>query len=286
MAWQRALNAMVANTPLTPDPGGLLPWLGPVLEQWHRDALSLVLLLPRPFVLFMVVPFLSRKMIPGSVRRGVIFLLGILMLPLAGSAEGITPVQAIGIAAKEGLIGLLLGLGLGVFMWAVHSVGDLVDFHTGASNAQFFDPAFGHQGGPTGQFLGWVMAVLFVSAGGLTGVVALIAESYRIWPLGAALPDLPRLLEAFAIYEADSLFNWIVKLGAPVLMVLMLVDFGLGLLGRFVPQFNVFVIAQPLKSLVAIFMILLCLGLLNEALLQVVRPGTDVFSVWRSLAER
>jgi type III secretion protein T len=271
---------------MTPDPGGLMPWLSPVLEQWHRDALAVVLLMPRPFVLFMVVPFLSRQMIPGSVRRGVIFLLAILMLPLAGSAEGVTPVQAMAIAAKEGLIGLLLGLGLGVFLWAVQSVGDLVDFHTGASNAQFFDPAFGHQGGPTGQFLGWLMAVLFVSAGGLTGVVALLAESYRVWPLAAALPDLPRLLEAFAIHQADTLFNWIVKLGAPVLMVLMLVDYGLGLLGRFVPQFNIFVIAQPLKSLVAIFMLLICMSLLHETLLEFIRPGTNVLSVWRSLAER
>jgi type III secretion protein T len=271
---------------LPPDTGGLLAWLGPVLEQGHRDALALVLLLPRPFVLFLVVPFLSRTMIPGSVRRGLVFLLGLLMLPLAGPATGVTPAEALVIAAKEGFIGLVLGLGLGVFMWAVQSVGDLVDFHTGASNAQFFDPAFGHQGGPTGQFLGWVMAVLFVSAGGLTGVVGLIAESYRVWPLASSMPDLPRLLEAFAIHQADSLFNWIVKLGAPVLMVLMLVDFGLGLLGRFVPQFNVFVIAQPLKSLVAIFMLLICLGLLNEALLDIVRPGTNVLDVWRSLSQR
>jgi type III secretion protein T len=277
---------MDAERMLPPDTGGLLAWLGPVLEQGHRDALALVLLLPRPFVLFLVVPFLSRTMIPGSVRRGLVFLLGLLMLPLAGPATGVTPAEALVIAAKEGFIGLVLGLGLGVFMWAVQSVGDLVDFHTGASNAQFFDPAFGHQGGPTGQFLGWVMAVLFVSAGGLTGVVGLIAESYRVWPLASSMPDLPRLLEAFAIHQADSLFNWIVKLGAPVLMVLMLVDFGLGLLGRFVPQFNVFVIAQPLKSLVAIFMLLICLGLLNEALLDIVRPGTNVLDVWRSLSQR
>ncbi|MGM9487406.1 type III secretion system export apparatus subunit SctT [Ideonella sp. YS5] len=277
---------MGAEAPLSPDAGGMLAWLGPVLEQAHRDALAMVLLLPRPFVLFLVVPFLSRTMIPGSVRRGLVFLFGILMLPLAGPATGVTPAEALVIAAKEGLVGLVLGLGLGVFMWAVQSVGDLVDFHTGASNAQFFDPAFGHQGGPTGQFLGWVMAVLFVSAGGLTGVVGLIAESYRVWPLAAPMPDLPRLLEAFAIHQADSLFNWIVKLGAPVLMVLMLVDFGLGLLGRFVPQFNVFVIAQPLKSLVAIFMLLICLGLLNEALLDIVRPGTNVLDVWKSLSQR
>ena len=270
---------------LAADSGGMMAWLSPVMAQLHRDALALVLLLPRPFVLFLVVPFLSRTMIPGSVRRGVVFTLGILMLPLAGSAEGVTPVMGLVIAAKEGLIGLLLGLGMGVFMWAVHSVGDLVDFHTGAANAQFFDPAFGHQGGPTGQFLGWVMAVLFVSAGGLNGVVGLIAESYRVWPLAAPLPDLPRLLEAFAIHEADTLFSLIVKFGAPVLMVLMLVDLGLGLLGRFVPQFNVFVIAQPLKSLVAIFMLLICLGLLYEALSDFVRPGTNVLAVWRSLAE-
>lgn len=261
--------------------GGVMAWLGPVIAQWHRDAFALVLLLPRPFVLFLVVPFLSRTMIPGSVRRGVVFMLGMLMLPLAGPAEGVAPLQAMVIAAKEGLIGLMLGLGLGVFMWAIHSVGDLVDFHTGAANAQFFDPAFGHQGGPTGQFLGWLMAALFVSAGGLNGVVGLLAESYRVWPLASPLPDLPRLLQTFAIHEADSLFNWIVKLGAPVLMVLMLVDLGLGLLGRFVPQFNVFVIAQPLKSLVAIFMLLVCLGLLHEAVGEFVRPGADLLARWR-----
>ena len=57
---------------LATDSGGMMAWLGPLLTQWHRDALAVVLLLPRPFVLFMVVPFLSRKMIPGAVRRGLI----------------------------------------------------------------------------------------------------------------------------------------------------------------------------------------------------------------------
>jgi type III secretion protein T len=266
------------------DGQGAMAWLGPLLALWHRDALALVLLMPRPFVLFLTVPFLSRAMIPGVVRRSLVFLLAMLMLPLAGPAEGVTPVQALAIAAKEGLVGLLLGLGLGIFLWAVHSVGDLVDFHTGASNAQFFDPAFGHQGGPTGQFLGWLMAVLFVSAGGLTGVVAMLVESYQVWPLASPMPDLPRLLQAFAIQQADSLFNWIVKLGAPVLMVLMLVDLGLGLVGRFVPQFNIFVIAQPLKSLVAVFMLLLCLGLMHEALAGFLRPGGALMQPWKALA--
>lgn len=273
----------VANPSEVAAASDAMAWLGPVIAQWHRDALSVVLLMPRPFVMFLVVPFLSRTMIPGAVRRAVVLLLAMLMLPMAGSAEGVSAVQGLVLAAKEGLIGLVLGLGLGVFLWAIQSVGDLVDFHTGSANAQFFDPAFGHQGGPTGQFLGWMMAVLFVSAGGLNAVVGMLAESYRVWPLNATLPDLPRLLQAFAIHEADSLFNWIVKLGAPVLMVLMLVDLGLGLLGRFVPQFNVFVIAQPLKSLVAIFMLLLCLGLLQEAATEFLRPSTNVLSVWRSL---
>ena len=242
----------------------------------RTTALRLLLLTPRPWVMFQVAPFLSPALIPGSIRRGLVLMIALLTLPLASDVVALPVADMAVLMFKEALVGLMLGLGMGVFVWAVQSVGDFIDFHTGASNAAFFDPAFGHQGGPTGQFLGWLAMALFLTSGGLVTVMGLLVESYRVWPQGALTPDLTRLIAVFAIHEGESLFTWIVKLGAPVLLILMLVDMGLGLIGRFVPQLNIFIISQPLKSLVAVFMLLVSLGLLYETLHEFMRPDASV----------
>ena len=45
---------------------------------------------------------------------------------------------------------------------------------------------------------------------------------------------------------------------------MFMVEFGLGLVGRFAPQLNVFFLAMPIKSGVAIFMLILLIGLIFE----------------------
>jgi type III secretion protein T len=186
------------------------------------------------------------------------------------------------IAAKEALIGVLIGLGFGVFIWAIQSAGDLIDFQTGAGNAAFFDPAAGHEGGPTGNFLGWLVITLFVSAGGLLVLIGVLIDSYRIWPVASFFPKIGAVIEQFAVRQGDSLFLWIVKLSAPVIFVLLLVDLGMGLVARIAPQLNVFVFAQPLKSLLATLMMLLFLFFLYDSLQIFLRVDNSVLNFLRS----
>jgi type III secretion protein T len=176
----------------------------------------------------------------------------------------------------------MLGLGFGIFIWAIQSVGDLIDFQTGAGNALFFDPVGGHEGGPTGGFLGWLAITLFVSAGGLLAMLGVVVDSYRLWPVASFFPDLGKVLEEFAIRQGDTLFLWIVKLAAPVILVLVLVELGMGLISRIAPQLNVFVFAQPLKSLLATLMLMLFLFFLYESLQDFMRPSNGVLEFLRS----
>jgi type III secretion protein T len=215
-------------------------------------------------------------------RNGLVLMLAIFMSPVAGDM----PAMAIGtwllIAAKEALIGLLLGLGFGIFIWAIQSVGDLIDFQTGSANAPFFDPVGGHEGGPTGQFLGWVVITLFMSVGGMLAMVGVIVDSFRIWPVASFFPNVGAVLEQFAVRQGDTLFLWTVKLAAPVILVLLLVELGIGLIGRVAPQLNVFVFSQPLKSLLANLMILLFLYFIYESLQEFLRPENGVLDFLRS----
>jgi len=209
-------------------------------------------------------------------------MLAIFISPIAGDLPSLTLVSWAAIAAKEAFIGVLLGLGFGIFIWAIQSVGDLIDFQTGSANAPFFDPVGGHEGGPTGGFLTRVVITLFVSSGGLLAMVGVIVDSFRIWPVGSFYPHVGEVIEQFAVQQGDTLFLWTVKLAAPVILVLLLVEVGMGLIGRAAPQLNVFVFTQPLKSLLANSMLLLFLYFLYDSLLEFLRPENGVLDFLRA----
>lgn len=242
---------------------------------------SVALTMPRLLSMFAVVPFLSGQMLTGWVRGGLLTMLALFMSPVAGEMPPFSLSSWLFIVAKEALIGTLLGLGFGIFIWAIQSVGDLIDFQTGSGNASFFDPAAGHENGPTGEFLGWVAISLFVIGGGLLAMIGVMVDSYRLWPVASFFPDLSGVLEQFAIRQGDTLFQWIVKLAAPVLLVLLLVELGAGLIGRAAPQLNVFSAIQPLKGLMATLMMMLFLQFVYESLQQFLRPDNGVLEYLR-----
>jgi type III secretion protein T len=183
---------------------------------------AVALAMPRLLAIFSIVPFFSGTMLTGAVRSGLLLMIALFISPVVGDVQPMSLITWGAIAAKEALIGLMLGLGFGVFIWAMQSVGDLIDFQTGSSNASFFDPVAGHENGPTGEFLGWLVICLFVSAGGLLAMLGVIVDSYRLWPVVSFFPDLGAVLQEFVVREGDTLFQWIVKLASPVLFVLLL----------------------------------------------------------------
>jgi len=250
-----------------------------VLEQLF---VPIALTLPRVLSVFAVVPFFTTSLISGLTRNGIVVVLALFISPVVGELGPMSAPMWILIAAKEALIGVLLGLGFGIFIWAIQSVGDLIDFQTGSANAPFFDPVGGHQGGPTGQFLGWVVITLFMSVGGLLAMVGVIVDSFRIWPVASFFPNVGAVLEQFAVRQGDTLFLWTVKLAAPVILVLLLVELGIGLIGRVAPQRNVFVFSQPLKSLLANLMLLLFLYFVYDSLQEFLLPENGVLDFLRS----
>lgn len=254
----------------------------PAFAQPEQLLASVALTLPRLFAVFTVTPFLSPNVITGLSRNALTLMLALFMSPLAGDMPSLSMAMWLAIAGKEALIGVMLGLGFGIFFWAIQSVGDLIDFQTGTGNAAFFDPVAGHDNGPTGEFLGWVVINLFVSAGGMLALVGAVVDSYRLWPVADFFPDLARVIEAFAIRQGDTLFTWIVKLAAPVILVLLLVELGAGLLQRVAPQLNVFQGTQSLKGLLATLMMLLFMFVLWDSLQQFLRPDNGVLEFLRS----
>jgi type III secretion protein T len=76
----------------------------------------------------------------------------------------------------------------------------------------------------------------------------------------------------FLEQQMGSLFNNMLKLAAPVLIVVMLIDVGIGLLSRSAEKLEPASLAQPIKGVVAVLMLLVMVSVVFEPLRQYLVP--------------
>ncbi|MBO8416318.1 MAG: type III secretion system export apparatus subunit SctT [Proteobacteria bacterium] len=162
---------------------------------------------------------------------------------------------------KECLIGFVLGYVSSCIFYAVMSAGIIIDNQRGASQAQSPDPFGGAESSPLGTALLLAMVTLFFSSGAFMNFLAIFYSTYTLWPPAALLPGLLYSnLSIFAIENLDYLMLHALLLCAPFVLVALMCDVALGLINRFAPQLNVFILSMPIKSGACAFLILFYLG--------------------------
>ncbi|MEE4379294.1 MAG: type III secretion system export apparatus subunit SctT [Candidatus Competibacteraceae bacterium] len=234
--------------------------------------LALTLALPRMLTVFTVLPFLAEPVLPGLIRTGICISLTVVVLPLvdtqlAGVTLGAT--AFIVLIAKETILGLLIGYLIGLGFWTVGSVGSFIDNQRGALSAQLFYPLVGEQTSPLGGFLTQTMATLLFASGGFLSLMQLLYLSYVSWPVPSYYPMFNWAAVGFLLEQMDLLMYVMLLLAGPAVIIMLLAELGMALIGRFVPQINVFLLAMPVKSALA----LLLLVLYMTAMLHYVRDG-------------
>ncbi|MCO4891645.1 MULTISPECIES: type III secretion system export apparatus subunit SctT [Cupriavidus] len=259
-----------------------------LLFQWGREVIMpIVMVMPRLLTAFTVLPFLSQQAIPGVARNGIVLAIALFVSPgaridLDAVAGGLWLV----LIFKEAFIGLLLGMAFGLFFVALQMIGELIDFQTGSGNATFFDPVTQQEDGPMENLLSHFGIALFAALGGFIAMTGVIVESFAFWPVMSFGPEMSLASMGFANLYAGTLFSWVVKLAAPILLLLVIVELGFALIARFVPQFDVFQFAQPVKISVAFLMLVLMLAVMVDTLQGFLRPDNILIEMLRRGAAR
>ena len=212
-----------------------------------------------------VVPFMSNQLIQARVRNSIVFSWGIIIYPIVSPTldiEGMSFMTLLSIVVKEIIIGVLVGFLAAKMFWIAMSVGFFIDNQRGASMASVHDPTSGEQTSPFGLFFQQTLIVLFYTSGGFLVFLGGIFQSYLVWPIDSFFPQFADAFPGFFLDVADDVMLTVVVLAAPVVITVFVTEFGLGLMNRFAPQLNVFVLAMSVKSLVAIIVLLIYLPLL------------------------
>jgi flagellar biosynthetic protein FliR len=219
---------------------------------------TFVLVLARIVGLTLLAPVLGSQMVPSRVRIALVVFLTIAMLPAIAAAGGAAPelhstVALLLALAAETSVGLLLGLVAQLIFAAVQMAGELAGMQMGLGMASLIDPQDHEHTVVLAQWQGTLALLLFLAVDGHHVLIQAVAESFRRMPAGAA--TLSRAGLGMAIAFASDLFVLALKLAAPVLILVLLVNATLGALTKLIPQLNVMVVGFPINVAAGLFIL-------------------------------
>ncbi len=247
----------------------------------QHAVLMLALCSTRLFAVYMVLPATSSQTIQGRMRGGLAMCLGFFIAwgQPAVMVKTMTITSLALMVGKEAFLGLLLGYAASTVFWVAEGVGVLIDNQAGYNNVQQTNPLSGQQSTPIGNLLGQLAISGFYMLGGMLVLTNIIFESFKWWPLASMTPVWTAVLEDFIRIQTGHYLELTVKIAAPALLVLVLVDLGFGILSKTAEKLEPNSLAQPVKGAVAIAM----LSLLVAVFFAQVRPALALHTLAREM---
>jgi flagellar biosynthetic protein FliR len=227
------------------------------------------ILLVRPGALMMVGPGLGGQQVPPQVRIALTVLLGLVLAPSV-TIPGGPSVGLVAVVIREVAIGLALGLAARAVIAGAELAGHICSQQIGFSYAATVDPEGGARNTALASLYGLLATFTWLAIGGHHLLIRALDASYTGLPIGGGGIDASLVGSVRDVLSV--VFVTGLRLAAPLVAVLMLVEVAVGLISRAAPALNFFVIGYPVRLVVGLFVVAIAIATL---------PG-----VVRSLTER
>jgi len=238
-----------------------------VFSDLQRLVTTILIASPRLLIVLWMLPFLTESVMQGTLRN--VFGVSLVVFTYPGiywqlPAGGLEILPMLAIFMKEVFIGGLIGFVAAGAFWIASSIGFLIDLQRGAFVATLFTPVFRGQVSPLGSLLLQTLTVLFFISGGFLVLLNGIYSSYTFWPILDFFPNINSKLLIYIVEQFQLIAYLSIFLAMPVLIVMFLIDFIMGLINRFVPQLQVFFLSLPIKGMLAIFILIIYMGVFGN----------------------
>ena len=212
-----------------------------------------------PFVrvgaLVLAAPVLSSRQTPVLFRISFVLVLTWVLVPVLPAPPVVDAFshQALVILLQQVLVGVLMGFILQMVFAALIFGGQVIAYSMGLGFASMMDPQNGVQVPVVSQFYLILATLLFLVLNGHLVLIEILAQSFHTFPV--ALDGISQNgLEAL-IGWASRMFTAGLLMALPVMAALLLVNLGLGIIGRAAPQLNIFAVGFPMTILIGFVLI-------------------------------
>ena len=235
------------------------------------------LIFARVAAIIMLLPGIGDSSVPPRIRLGFAFLMALMLMPVIargmvvpGTVSGVG-----GAVIKEILIGLMIGGILRMFLSSLTATGEIISIQTTLAFAQTAAPGQAAPSTTLGTFLGLIGVTLIMTTDLHHMFLTAIVRSYALFPFSRDVPvaDSAQL----AVQTVAGSFRLGLQLAAPVVVFSVIFNIAAGLVGRVMPQFQVFFVVTPLIVLFGLSIFALSLGVIGMAWLNRYRELASLF---------
>ncbi|MBN2853882.1 MAG: flagellar biosynthetic protein FliR [Clostridia bacterium] len=227
------------------------------LSELYSNIDVFLLVLVRMSTFVFVSPVFGRKGIPNTTKIGFSFFLSYIvffnfdvMVPL----EGIGNAAYLMIIFREALIGMAIGFVSIVFFAIFYTAGQIADFQMGFNIGGMYDQQMQTKVPIVGNLF-YVMAFLtFLNLNGMETLTKLVANMYYNVPIIRS--GIDNTIYKVILTGFYTSFMYAVKIVLPMVMLMIITQFLLGVVIKFVPQMNVFIIGIPIKIVLSLMLLI------------------------------
>jgi flagellar biosynthetic protein FliR len=235
------------------------------LAEWFVDHLVLaVLVMTRLSTLLIAMPAIGVG-VPRRVRAFLAMILTILLLPSVASATDADSLPQINnlidlviAVAREGLIGLLIGLTIQLIITGLQLGGEAITSTGGMQLGDAVDPTTSSNMPSVARLVGLMVTAVMLLVGGHRILLGLLLESFEALP-----PGNVKFHDSMMVLVIDQLTAGMaagLRVAAPVIAALLLSNIVTGLISRTLPQINVLAIGLSINALAMLVVLALTIG--------------------------
>lgn len=229
-------------------------------DTYSHYITNFLFILLRAGIFISLLPVIGGKELPGQFRIGLAVFIALLLTPVIHFriVENSIPILVI----KEMIIAMALGMTVRFVFLAVNLAGTLIGFAMGLSMATTYNPEIG-QDTLISQIYGIMTMLIFLSMEAHHDLIFVFFKSFELLPAGQLNiePLLPMI-----IAMGTGMFVLAIKIAAPVMVGLLIVQLLSGFLYKAAPQMNIFFIAMPLNIFLGMMLMILSIPVFEHVL--------------------
>lgn len=222
------------------------------------------LIFARIGAVLLMMPGIGESYVPPRIRLSLALVVTLCLWPVVSGSLPALPTSlgaTVGWMLREVLVGLAIGTMLRIFLTSLSTAGEVVSLQTTLSFAQTANPLQAQPGTTISAFLLLLGTTLVFATNTHHLFIAGLVGSYRL--IAPVQPLATGDFATLAVRTLGESFLLGVQLAAPVMIFALIFNLASGLVGRVMPQFQVFFAAAPLSIILGLSVFALSLGVVG-----------------------
>ena len=211
-------------------------------------------------------PLFGSSRIPRRVKAMLALVLAMAITP-GLTPPGAMPATLWGLTAGiagEMAFGFAMGMVQSFTFIAAQWAGEIIGQQMGFNLSEVFDPQFGAQGSIVGDLYFMLTLVVFLAVGGHHAMLHGVRDSFEHLPLLSLGVDASLFKTLVDFFQVAT--ELAIRLAAPMLVTMLVVDLSLGLVGKIMPQLNVMAVGLSLRSALGLVVVILGLTMTHRVI--------------------